>query len=379
MYNSIFNAGNAEAAGKYVKEYFESYNPAKTHLENKVEFLMKNIPGLTCEKALKDVEAISEGCETYRINIESRLRGEKYTMKTFFEENLADLSAEEKYLFAEKMLKFVYAADALTVYENTGELNEELLEKVRAEVTAKTEIKEGSVTSEDLEEILNELEKALNSTVIAFSGTDKMLEELEKTDSASFISAEKPGEKSELKEVTALANYIVYCNEISGEEDVDVSAEQIAVLTSGAIDRHNVIMCAAAGGAPREEIKELLIAIGGAIITVLFAFAALSSMVLFAEIGLVLAEIIFAESLLAAILCMLGGIGIWGLMMLGVMSIIDACAEDIEIIADKVAEKTAGVLYNIGVFIKNAAAQIFGRKPSGAALNLSLPKSVAVK
>jgi len=374
MYNPVYGESGFERAKDYVEDYFKGYNPAKTPEENKAEFLMRHIPGLSSEKAGEDAEAIRFGCEVYSINVKNRLNGEKYTLKNFFEEQLSELSIEEKYKCAEKVLSLVYAADALTVYEYSGEDCEEIKEKLRGELSGESAVEDGSIGKEELDKLLDELDDALNSTVAGFAGADKLLEETEKNGTAAFVSPESIGEASQLKEITALANYIICCNRGEEEPELKKSPEEIAVITSGAIDRHNAIICAAAGGAPWEDIKSVLIAIGGGVIMLLTAFAALSLMVLCAESGLILAEVIFAESIIAAVLGLLGGIGVWGLAITGVLSILGKYADDIEIIADKAAEKTAKVLYKIGEYIKKEAKRIFGRKPAGAAcLSIKAP------
>lgn len=298
MNNINLKGTEFEKPKAYIEEYTAGYNHAASEKENKIIFIQKHFPEKTRVEVEQIVDGLYDGCSTYMKNLGEALKDKKFSIKETFSEKLTELSIDEQYSYASNLLLVVRAIDNNVILENSDEAQLNMKQKIDELLDKKVETTPGTVSQEDLEDILTELDEAINNTAFGFYGCEEMIKFIENNtegDTISFI--QNYWENEELKVTTSMGVYIAYLRDEIPEMEGEISPNEMAVLVSAGIDKDAVIKRASAGEIGWNIAMGILTVIGVTALYVLVSLAyavAGATLFYFATFGCAYAAVIGA-------------------------------------------------------------------------------------
>lgn len=250
-------------------DYKEKYNHTLTDRENKIAYYLMAFPEKTRNEAQAVVDGIYDGVREYTKNLEELIAEEKISVKERFCEALSDRPVEEIYSEAMNLLLALEAIDSAVVDGNNDRTTEENAEIFNEFIKRKVECNPGSVDRNDLEELLEKLDDAVNTTAFGYYGIEEAKKLVEEDGNSIEEFVVNYWQMEDYKAMLAFITYIV----ITKEGNEDITPNEVAVFVSSGVDRDAVIKQASMGSIAWETAKKILGYIGSAAMVALIFIA----------------------------------------------------------------------------------------------------------
>lgn len=307
---NIMNANITKEEFKVISALVEKFNASEDKTmslqENMKRFFMENRLGALPEEADELVSKIGKGVETFNERFQSALKEDGIDCRVELEKITEGMALEEKYNLYINFLGAISSMEASNLSKDNLEPIQSF-EELKQQYVATTPVSEVMV-----EEILTKISEVLDNNSLCIgtaSSIKELLKDLPKGEGAIETTVTGSIEDIKKKNIASLATYIAYRNdELPSLSNQSVTAEDIAVSVSAAIEQNNVMSDLASGKTTIDYAIKILKVIGAVALISLMFFLALRIFAASTGVFLAIGLNVFGFSSVGKIISLIGAL-----------------------------------------------------------------------